>query len=179
MRIIAGTLGGRQFKFTGNKRTHPMSEKGRGGLFNSLGDISGLKLLDAFAGSGAISFEAISRGATEVVAVEVDKKVYTSIKTNKHNLFTDDNVLQVIRANTSAWSDAHQSQKFDIVVCDPPYDDIKPELLTKLANHTTTGGIVIYSLPPNAAFELPANSYKQLTVKNYGDATLVFYRKIA
>ena len=60
MRIIAGTLGGRNFD-SKSQATHPMSEKMRGALFNVLGDIDGLKVLDCFAGSGAIGFEAISR----------------------------------------------------------------------------------------------------------------------
>ena len=72
MRIIAGYLGGRQFNSPRSNRTHPMSDKARGGLFNALGDISGLTVLDAFAGSGALSFEAISRGAESVIAVDID-----------------------------------------------------------------------------------------------------------
>jgi len=71
VRIIAGYLSGRQFNSPRSNRTHPMSDKARGGLFNSLGDISGLSLLDAFAGSGALSFEAISRGTASSVAVDI------------------------------------------------------------------------------------------------------------
>nr|MBP9820948.1 RsmD family RNA methyltransferase [Candidatus Saccharibacteria bacterium] len=60
MRIIAGFLGGRLIESPHNNKTHPMSEKMRGALFNSLGDINGLTFLDAFAGTGACGFEAIS-----------------------------------------------------------------------------------------------------------------------
>ena len=62
MRIIAGSLGGRVFKAPSGHRTHPMSEKIRGAIFNALGDISDLTVLDAFTGSGALCFEAVSRG---------------------------------------------------------------------------------------------------------------------
>lgn len=180
MRIIAGNLGGRQFSFPNNSRTHPMSEKARGGLFNALGDIGGVTLLDAFAGSGAITFEAVSRGAKNVVAVEVDKKVHASIQANIQQLLkVNSSFVKAIRANASTWSDNNQRQLFDIVVCDPPYYDIKPDLLQKLSNHTKIAGIVVFSLPPDCDFQLPTKNYKLLTNKDYGDATLVFYRKIA
>ena len=180
MRIITGKLGGRQFSFSDNSRAHPMSEKARGGLFNALGDISGLTLFDAFAGSGAISFEAISRGVKSVVAVESDKKAHASIQSNiKQLLKANSSSIKAIRANVSTWSDNNQDQKFDIVDCDPPYDDIKPDLLSKLANHAIIDGIAVFSLPPNNDFQLPTTNHKLLTTKDYGDATLVFYRKIA
>src|SRR3989344_2484990 len=135
MRIIAGKLGGRQFNFSDNCRAHPMSEKARGGLFNALGDISGLTLLDAFAGSGAISFEAVSRGAESVLTIELDKKAHATIQANIKQLFKRDTTfIKAIRANVSTWSDNNHDQQFDIVVCDPPYDDIKLDLLSKLAN---------------------------------------------
>src|SRR3954464_3149409 len=82
MRIIAGRLGGRQFNSPKGHRTHPMSEKGRGALFNALGDISGLTVLDAFAGSGALSFEAISRRAASVLAIDSDKNAQRAIAEN-------------------------------------------------------------------------------------------------
>ena len=55
MRIISGRLGGQHFDTPTNSRTHPMSDKARGGLFGTLGDIEGLTFLDAFAGSGGLS----------------------------------------------------------------------------------------------------------------------------
>ena len=82
MRVIAGRLRGRQFKSPPGRRSHPMSEKMRGALFNVLGDIEGLTLLDAFSGSGAISFEAISRGARSVQAVEKAVLAYRTICKN-------------------------------------------------------------------------------------------------
>jgi 16S rRNA (guanine966-N2)-methyltransferase len=59
MRIIAGELKGRNIQEPYGHRTHPMSEKVRGAVFNALGDIEGLAVLDAFAGTGALSFEAV------------------------------------------------------------------------------------------------------------------------
>ena len=65
MKVVAGSRGGRNFASPHNNRTHPMSDKVRGALFNALGDLDGLSVLDAYAGSGACSLEAASRGAAE------------------------------------------------------------------------------------------------------------------
>jgi 16S rRNA (guanine966-N2)-methyltransferase len=78
VRIIAGSLKGRTFSEPHGHRTHPMSEKVRGALFNALGDIEGLTFLDAFAGSGALSFEAASRGAKSVIAIDKDGPAYSA-----------------------------------------------------------------------------------------------------
>src|SRR5665213_4294431 len=128
MRIIAGSLGGRQFSSPRSNRTHPMSDKARGGLFNALGDINGLTILDAFAGSGALSFEAISRGAESVIAVDIDKNAYQAIQESITSLDLKDKV-KVIRANISGWSDNNPDLLFDIVISTPPYDDLQPKIV--------------------------------------------------
>lgn len=109
MRVIAGTLGGRLFASPNGHRTHPMSDKMRGALFNILGDISGLRVLDAFAGSGALSFEAISRGAAVVVAIERDRRAQQTIVENVDSLGIADEI-QVVRANAKAWLRKNKQQ---------------------------------------------------------------------
>lgn len=174
MRIIAGRLGGRNFDGPRGRRTHPMSEKARGGLFSALGDIESLTVLDAFAGSGAISFEAISRGADVVTAVEIDKKTHQTLVKNAHTLQLELKIKN-IRANVSAWSDKNPDQKFDIIICDPPYDDLKLALLQKLAKHLVQNGVYVLSWP--GKLELPAfQDLKLVKSKNYGDNQLVFYK---
>ena len=87
MRVIAGTLGGRNFSSPHTRRTHPMSEKARGALFNALGDIHGLSVLDAFAGSGACSIEAVSRGVqTKSMAIDIDPEAVKTIAENIRSL---------------------------------------------------------------------------------------------
>lgn len=176
MRIIAGYLGGRTLKSPKSHKTHPMSDKVRGALFNMLGDVGGLSVLDAFAGSGALSFEAISRGVDKAVAVDSDKNAQQTIEDNIKSLGIGDRV-KLIKANVSAWSDNNPGSVFDIVICDPPYDDVKGKLLAKIARHTRTNGIFVCSLPPGSEPDLAETGLKLLASKQYGDATLVFYRK--
>ncbi len=176
MRIIAGQLGGREFRSPAGHRTHPMSDKIRGAIFNILGDVSGLSLLDAFAGSGALSLEAVSRGAAAAVAIDVDKAAAQTAADNARSLGVD-NKIKVIRANAAGWSENNPAASFDLVICDPPYDKVKPDLLARLAGHVKPGGVVVLSLPPTAGAELPEPVFQRLLSKSYGDASLAFYRR--
>lgn len=155
-----------------------MSEKIRGAIFNALGDISGLTVLDAYAGSGAIGFEAISRGASSAVLIDNDKKAERIITGNIQQLGLS-GPAKFIKSGISSYADGINEPCFDIVICDPPYDNVKPRVLQKLAGLARTGGVVVLSLPPAAEVELSAEQFELLTAKSYGDATLTFYRKKA
>jgi 16S rRNA (guanine966-N2)-methyltransferase len=177
MRIIAGRLGGRQFDSPHGHRTHPMSEKMRGALFNALGDISGLTVLDAFAGSGALSFEALSRGARSAIAIELDKGAHRTIIDNAEALGVNDR-MEIIKASVASWLNRHPNTQFDIVLADPPYNDLQEKIIeTKLAKSVKPSGLLILSLPPEARIVL-SDSFEEVSKKDYGDGTLVFYRRL-
>lgn len=175
MRVIAGSLGGRSFDAPRGHRTHPMSDKIRGALFNILGDVSGLTVLDAFAGSGALSIEAVSRGADSVIAIDLDKEAYETIQKNVAALALKDTIT-VMRKNVAGWSRNNQHMQFDIVLADPPYNDIRPVLLQKLTAQVKPGGLFVLSWPgsePERQFE----GVKVVQTKSYGDAKLIFYQR--
>lgn len=178
MRIIAGNLKGREFNSPHSNKTHPMSEKVRGALFNILGDIEGLTFLDAFSGSGALSYEAASRGASKVVAVEKDRGAFDVIEQNIKHLHAA-NIVHVTRAHLSGWSARHiEKEKYDVVFLDPSYDDLQLELLNKVAKrHLKPDGLAVLSFPGDKE-DLPEfYNCKVVEQKNYGDTQLVFYRK--
>ena len=178
VRVIAGSLGGRNFDAPDNgRKTHPMSEKARGAIFNALGDIQGLTVFDPFAGSGALSIEALSRGARSALALDVDRHAYDAILKNIKSLGLR-NSVKATKVAAGAWSDNNLDAVFDLVLLDPPFHDIQTDLLEKLANHTKPGGILVLSLPPNLAPELLSSLYVPLSTKNYGDIQLVFFRRI-
>jgi 16S rRNA (guanine966-N2)-methyltransferase len=177
MRIIAGKLGGRVFDTPGGHRTHPMGDKVRGGLFNTLGDITGWIVLVAFAGSGALSFEAVSRGATSAIAIESDRRAQATIIKNIEELELEDKV-QMVKAYCASWSGRHQREVFDILLMDPPYDNLQIADMEKLVRHLKPEGIMVVSWPG----KLDRTELKGLVIvsqKNYGDAQLVFYRHIS
>jgi 16S rRNA (guanine966-N2)-methyltransferase len=173
VRVIAGRLGGRHFDSPHGNRTHPMSDKIRGALFNTLGELGGLSVLDAFAGSGALSFEAISRGATKVVAIDSDRAAIRAFTENIKSLGLGHQV-KIIGAAAGAWLTT-SDEKFDIVLADPPYNNVQLELLVRLAERATN--LFVVSLPPQINLDLGAQ-FEIASNKSYGDAQLVFYSRI-
>jgi len=174
VRIIAGSLGGRTFDSPHSFKTHPMSDKIRGALFNILGDISELTVLDAFAGSGALSFEAISRGAASALAIDSDRSAQRIIAENIAKLNLEGRI-KLIKASANAWLQTNPSQTFDIILCDPPYNDLQPNLLARLAGYVNSGGLFVLSWPGDQPPPvLP--SFSQIDQRNYGDASLIWYR---
>lgn len=173
MRIIAGRLGGRIFDTPKTFNTHPMAERVRGGLFNALGDISGLTVLDAFAGSGALSFEAVSRGAVHAVALDNDKDAFRTIVRNIEQLELQDSIEPYLK-QASSWLSSHQAATFDIVLADPPYTDLRRDLLFRVAQRTKPAGIFVVSWPGSEA-PPPFTGFKIARHKSYGDAQLLFY----
>lgn len=173
MRVIAGTLGGRPFDSPGTFKTHPMSDKARGALFNMLGDIGGLVFLDAFAGSGALGFEAVSRGAAHVTFIEQDVSAQKTIARNGKVLGVMPRV-KLIRASAGAWLQT-SSDDFDIVLCDPPYNDLQPNLIRRLAGRVRSGGLLVLSWP--GADAVPAyDGFELVARRPHGDMQLIFYR---
>ena len=175
MRIIAGQLRGRQSKSPRSHRSHPMSEKMRGALFNVLGDINGLTFLDAYAGSGAMAYEAISRGASKATTVEKSILAYRTIKNNVEALSLGEQI-KASRANITTWSDNNVDLEFDVVIADPPYNDIKPNVLEKLVRHLKKDGIYVLSWPGSEDIE-DIKGLEIIKHTDYGDSKLVFFRK--
>lgn len=174
MRVIAGRLGGRQFNSPNGHRTHPMSDKGRNALFNALGDIEGLTVLDAFAGSGALSFEAISRGAAHATAIDRDRNAHAAVASNIKELGLTRQV-KLIKAPAASWLTT-TDDRFDLVLLDPPFEELQTELMYRLADRTKSGGLAVFSLPPNANVYLQ-EEFELVNTKSYGDNQLVFYRR--
>lgn len=122
----------------------------RGALFNALGDIDGLTVLDAFAGTGAMAIESISRGAQSAIAVERDKAAHQTLEHNVVALGCQDEI-KAIRANVASWSQLNPAQRFDIIICDPPYEEIQFKALQQLVALLADGGVYVLSLSTDIA----------------------------
>jgi 16S rRNA (guanine966-N2)-methyltransferase len=152
-----------------------MSDKMRGALFSMLGDISGLSVLDTFAGSGALGLEALSRGAAHVIAIEADKTATKVIQANKRALGLDES-FKVIRASVAGWSKNNPTALFNIVLADPPYEDLQTLALQRLPTHLKPNGLLVLSWPGHKT-PPEFDGCTRLMERNYGDGQLVFYRK--
>lgn len=129
MRIIAGQFKGRALKAPKTRATRPTSDRARETLFNVLShaewatDMEGAHVLDVFAGSGALGFEAMSRGAARVVLVEQATPAQRAIKDNIAALKLGAQA-KLLKRNASSLGayDRQLEQPFDLVFLDPPYD---------------------------------------------------------
>ncbi|MDP3058764.1 MAG: 16S rRNA (guanine(966)-N(2))-methyltransferase RsmD [bacterium] len=123
MRVVAGYLKGRKLLMDGRLAIRPTSDMAREALFSSLGErIIGASFLDVFSGTGAVSIEAVSRGATRVVAIECSRKVAELIRSNMVTCEIPTSALQVFIEDYSRALALLKGQKFDIIFSDPPYN---------------------------------------------------------
>lgn len=178
MRVIAGELGGRYFAGPDSSATHPMAERVRGAMFNALGDIGGVTVLDAFGGSGALAFEAVSRGAASAIVVERDKRAQKIIADNIKTLGLED-CVKLIRTGASSWSDTNEDAVFDLILCDPPYKDMQLSTVSKLTSHVKPNGLMVLSYPGRESAPTVNGVVVVDKSKSYGDAALAYYRKTA
>lgn len=173
MRVVSGKLGGRNFQSLNISQIHPMSEKIRGSIFSSLGDISQLEILDAYSGSGAICIEAVSRGAIKATAIESNPKAVKLILYNLEQLGISSQV-KIIESRVESWL-ITASSKYDIIIADPPYSSSKTEVLDYLGEHLSNNGLFVLSWPGKK--ELPLiNGLKLVMFKNFGDAQIGYYK---
>jgi 16S rRNA (guanine(966)-N(2))-methyltransferase RsmD len=121
MRIIAGTLKGRRLKAPDWPGLRPTSDKLRETLFNVLGQrLEGRRVLDAYAGTGAVGIEALSRGAAHVTFVDDDRRALALIETNlRHCAVTDR--YAIIRVDFARAVPRLAGAPFDVIFLDPPY----------------------------------------------------------
>jgi 16S rRNA (guanine(966)-N(2))-methyltransferase RsmD len=169
MRIISGTHGGRKINPPAKMpHTRPTTDIAKEGLFNIIQnnlEIDELKVLDLFGGTGAISYELASRGATDITTIEKDEKMYNFIKRTAAELgFTN---MRVVKSDVFRFIDSTTDQ-YDFIFAGPPYalttiDDLPRKIAEKRL------------LKPGGWFVLehtPRNDYKKFeqykTERNYG-----------
>jgi 16S rRNA (guanine966-N2)-methyltransferase len=123
MRVIAGRYGGRRLAAPPGRSTRPTSDRVREALFSILeagGAVSGARVLDLYAGSGALGIEALSRGAASAVFVERDNRAARTLNDNLQALGIDAAIRRTDVA--AALRDARErGESYDLVLCDPPY----------------------------------------------------------
>ncbi len=119
MRVVAGEFKGRRLHAPRGPRTRPTADRVREALFSMLGDVSGARVLDLYAGSGALGIEALSRGAGSALFVERDRQALTALRRNLEAVGADADV----RSQDVQGFLARPEGTFDLVFCDPPYDE--------------------------------------------------------
>ncbi len=168
IKITSGTYRSRAISTPGGK-THPMGERERIALFNMISEnIPGAVILDAFAGSGALGLEAISRGAKEVTFIESNPAASRTIHDNLAALGASGTIV------TSRVSSFLSDTEFDIILADPPYDDFKLSEVSYLVQFLKEDGVFVLSHPGEAP-EIPGLSLKKS--RKYAGATISIFVK--
>ncbi|MBC7564653.1 16S rRNA (guanine(966)-N(2))-methyltransferase RsmD [Candidatus Saccharibacteria bacterium] len=175
VRLIAGLYGGRIIEGSVSSRTHPMGERIRNAIFNKVGsELQGADVLDAFAGSGAIGLEALSRGAKHSTFIERDRDAQKVVSNNIASLGVEaDSTL--IKKSVLSWVKTAQKQ-FDIIFADPPYDDPQLSTVSELFRLLKPNGLMVLSYPGRSE-TLAETGVVVVDNRSYGNAAIAFYRK--
>jgi len=173
MRIIAGKYKNLKLKEPNGSMTHPMGDREKMALFNMiLPYLDGARILDAYAGTGALGIEAISRGACEAVLVEKDGKISQVIKSNLH--FLEDVDQKKVQVLTLAVEKLENIGEFDLILADPPYDNFKIEAIAGLVQFLKKDGILVLS-HPGEEVEISGLALKKS--RKYAGARISIYSK--
>ena len=181
IRVIAGRFGGRKLDapHTDNARTKPMGERIRNALFNSIGDeVVDAHVLDAFAGTGAVGFEALSRGAAHVTFVERDKIAQKIIRNNMVSLGIELEA-KLISTSVNSWIQTGGAGSYDIIFADPPYPDPQFSTVESLMPLLKPGGLMVLSHAGRGEGPNLRNGIVVVDNRSYGNATLTFFRREA
>jgi 16S rRNA (guanine966-N2)-methyltransferase len=179
MRIVAGTLGGRRFAAPAGTETRPTSDRVREALFSALGPLDGERVLDLFAGSGALALEALSRGAEHATLNDNNARTITVIQKNLSDLNIAKTTASVTRRDAlKALRDAREAgETYDLVFLDPPYRlaaDLGPELASALAPILAPGARVVGESDRRTPLDLPG---LDITFeRRYGDTLLRIHK---
>jgi len=143
VRIIGGAWRSRRIRFAANPSLRPTPDRVRETLFNWLGqDLTGFTCLDLFAGSGALGFEAASRGARRVLMVERDRAAFAALERNKQMLGADQ--VELVRGDALEFVRRDRAE-YDVIFLDPPFRSGYGErLLPLLPARVAPNGWVYY-----------------------------------
>jgi 16S rRNA (guanine966-N2)-methyltransferase len=176
MRVIAGTCKGRRLRSPTWEGVRPTSDRLRETLFNILAPrVAGARVLDGYAGTGAIGIEALSRGAAHVTFVDRDARAERLIADNLAHCGIADRYV-IIRASVERAIDALRAQaRFDLVLLDPPYGADADGVLVAASEIVAPGGLLVLEHARRRSAALRAGSLIRTRHVVAGDSALSFF----
>ena len=181
IRIVAGDAGGRRLAVPPGDRTRPTSDRTREALFATLGslvELSGVRVLDLYAGSGAVGLEAVSRGAASAVLVDADARAAATARDNAAALGFADRVT--VRRDRVERFLAAEPEPAALVFADPPYtlgDDEVDAMLARLAaGWLAPGAVVVVERSSRGRGPRWPDVTKPVKQRRYGEGTLWYGR---
>jgi 16S rRNA (guanine966-N2)-methyltransferase len=174
VRVVAGELRGRKLTAPAGDATRPTADRVREALFSILGDITGLRVLDLYAGSGALGIEALSRGAAAAIFVDSSQAAVTAIRRNLSELGLEAPVQR--REALAYLAAAAGGDPYDLVFADPPYDSalrLGPDLAERLPPILSEDAVIVTESNKRSPLELP---FPLLRERSYGDTRIAVHR---
>jgi 16S rRNA (guanine966-N2)-methyltransferase len=171
VRVVAGEFKGRRLRMPRGAPTRPTADRVREALFSMLGDVTGARVLDLYAGSGALGIEALSRGAVSAVFVERDARAAAAIQANLDTVGAE---AEVSRQDALAFV-GRDGRAYDLVFCDPPYDSgprIARQLAERLPALLSTDARIVTESDKRNPLELP---FPLLRERTYGDTRIAIH----
>ena len=172
-RVIAGTARGRRLQVPAGPTTRPTADRAREGLFStllSLLELEGARVLDLYAGSGALGLEALSRGAGSATLVESDPDAVAVLRANAAHLGFS--AAYVVAQPVERFLGVDAEPRYDLVLLDPPYElDAEPVLELLRPWLAEDAVVVVERRTRRSTFAWPAG-YQQVRERTYGEATL-------
>jgi 16S rRNA (guanine(966)-N(2))-methyltransferase RsmD len=172
MRIVAGAYKGRRLHAPRGSATRPTADRVREALFSILGDVAGARVLDLYAGTGALGIEALSRGAASAVFVERDLHAAAAIQ---RNLDAVGAAAATLRRQDALGFLAAERGTYDLVFADPPYDAaprLGAPLSERLPAVLSEGARIVIESDKRKPLEL---ALPLLTERVYGDTRMAIY----
>ncbi len=172
MRVVAGIYGGRKLVAPPGSETRPTSDRVREALFSVLGPcVEDARVLDLFAGSGALGIEALSRGAASAVFVDSSRKAITAVRANLEALGIDADV-RPIAARAALRAASARREAYDLVFLDPPY-----RLAAELGRELSEGLTAVLAPGARVVTESDRRAPLQLDIpltdeRRYGDTVI-------
>ena len=181
MKILTGSLRGREISFKPNPHLRPTVDKVRKAIMDSLqAEIAGRRVLDAFAGTGALGFEALSCGAASAVFIEKDASQAKKIRENLFELGLESRgkVLQG-DAFKAAERLSRSGETFDLIFLDPPYAKaLAVEMINSLSKHGLMAqeALVVWECGKHEAMRERIGPLTLIKQKKYGDTLISYLR---
>lgn len=171
MRVVAGTRGGRVLQAPRGSATRPTSDRVREALFSILASVEDSRVLDLFAGSGALGIEALSRGASAATFVDSGAAAVAAVRHNLEQLELPGEVLRMPALRALSCTPV-LGREYDLVFLDPPYrmaSSLGPQLSTALPPILAPAARVVVESDRRAPLEL---DLKLLRERQYGDTLI-------
>lgn len=175
MRVVAGIAGGRRLVAPAGTDVRPTSDRVREAMFNaleSLGALEGSRVLDLYAGSGALGIEALSRGAASVTFVDDFAAARRAVATNLASIGFSDRAD--LRPDDARRYLAASESRYDVVLLDPPYAFAGwPRLLVGASARLGDGGVIVAESGTDVG---PAPGLTVVRLRRYGGTIVTFFR---